>query len=795
MPSVLRALRALGLGALLLVAACDSPKEKEAKYVAHGKELFDGGDYVKASLEFKNALQINPAGLEAQYFLGLIAERQHDPNTAMTAFQRVADADPKNFEAHLKAGQYALLAGDADTAKHYGDDLVTIDPKRPDGHTMRAAALMMKGDLQQAEKELNTALTLDPNNVDALVVLAGRKARDNDFDAAAALVERGLKVTPDNKDLLITKLKLMSDQHRMADVQEILEKLHGIDPANPTYVIDLANVLRAVGKTADAEALYRNALSANQDSDALVSAFASFLVTTKNLDGAIADIEALVKKEQRTSKYVLLLEQLYLRAGKLDTANALMQDLEQKGQTLSDRLQAKVELARVADLKGDRKAALDLLSGVIDQDKANESALLVRGAIMLNDRKYDNAIADARSVLSQDLNSVPGLTLLAKAYSATGQSDLAIDTLRSLVRLSPTDVDARLQLASLLAPKSPDDALQHLDAAIALRPDAIGLKIQKAEFLLRTGDAGKAEVIGQDLVKVSETSSAGHRIIGEAALARSDFKTAIAEFNTAGTQGDQFAEVGPLLVSAYVGAGQEAEANSLLKQRIEQNPSDAEAMALLARLQVRNGKIGDAEVTLKQAIAVPTAPSGAYTDLARLYLGRRQFDDAVKISGAAAAKFPQDHAVVLFSAIALDAAGQFDAAKTQYDTILAKWPDDGVAANNLASLIADQWPKDSGLLDQARRLAEPFRTSNDPNVVDTLGWVLYRQGNFDDSSILLERAASLAPQNQQIQYHYAAVLKAKGLTAKAKATFTQALSGNPDYRGIDEAKRAYGELK
>ena len=60
MRSLVRCAGALGFATLLLLGACDDPKDLQAKYVAHGKSLYETGDYVKAALEFKNALQINP---------------------------------------------------------------------------------------------------------------------------------------------------------------------------------------------------------------------------------------------------------------------------------------------------------------------------------------------------------------------------------------------------------------------------------------------------------------------------------------------------------------------------------------------------------------------------------------------------------------------------------------------------------------------------------------------------------------------------------------------------------------
>jgi tetratricopeptide (TPR) repeat protein len=773
----------------VLVAGCDSPKEREAKYVEHGKELYDSGDIVKAALEFKNALQINPAGTEAQYYLGLIAEKQNDLAGAAAAFQRVADSDSKNFEAHVKAGQYALLGGDSGAAKRYADDLIAIAPGKPDGHTLKAAALMMEGKLPEAEKEANAALAVAPNNADAMVVLASQKIRSSDAAGAMQLIDRGLSDDPDNKDLLLFKLRVLYDQHRTNDVIAVLRRLHELDPANGSYAVDLANQLAASGDGAGAESTFKQALEANQDSDAVLAAYAHYLLSQRSRDQAIQEIKSLADRAKNRTKYLLLLEQLYIAASRLDDAAALMTDLQQNATVANDRLKAQVELARIAFLRGQKPEALDQVDAVLKEDAQNESALLLRGAMMLDTAKFDDAIADARSVLRNDINSIPGLTILAKAYQATGEQQLAIDTLRNLVRLAPNNLDARLQLASLLAAKSPDDAIQNLDAAIALRPDAVELQVQKAEYLIQTGSPDKAELIAQELAKNPKTAGVAHRILGEAALARSDYAGAISELDQAQTLGQPFSRIGPALVSAYVRSGKAADADKLLNARISAGSQDVDAMVLLAELHAQKGELGDAEDILNKAMAQHPDNSKPYLDLARVLTRENKLNDAAKILAGAAAKFPQDRDVARYAAITYDTIGNFASAKAGYEAILAKWPDDMVAANNLAALIADQFSSDPAQLGRARQLAEKFRNSDQPELLDTLGWVLVRQGNFDDATILLEKAASLAPSNQQIQFHYAVALKSKGLTAKAKEAFDKALAGSPTYRGVEEARK------
>jgi tetratricopeptide (TPR) repeat protein len=795
MRTLFRRAGVIAIAALLWFGGCDSPKDLEAKYIANGKALYESGDLAKAAVEFKNALQIQPASLESQYYLGLIAEKQNNFDAASAAFQKVADADPKNFEANRKAGQYSLMSGNADGTKRYARALITLAPDKADGHTLMAAAFLLQSKLADAEKEARAALKIAPNNVDALVVLAGRQARDSKYEDALATIEQGLATQPKSIDLLLVKLKIMFDQKRTKDVVAVLRQMHEISPENPTYIIDLANQLSLTGELSEAEAIFRQALEGGHDTDALISAYAMFLVQKRSLDEAIKQIKGLAEKTKLAPKYVLLLEQLYIQAQKFDEATTLMHDLKENGANANDRLRAQVELARLAALQGKADAGLEQVEAILAKDPENEPALLLRGGLLLNAGKHDAAIADAKSVLHKDLNSVPALQLLSRAYEATGDTVLAIDALRNIVRLSPNDVETRLRLASLLAAKAPDDAMQNLDVAIALRPDAAELKVQKAEFLIRTGAPDKAETIARALLETPAIAAVAHRVIAESALARNDYETAIAELKLAEEGGQPFDRTGPLLVAAYMRSNKADLAEKLLTERIAKDAGDAKSMILLAGVRAQAGKLDESEKLLRQAIAAKPEATEPYVNLVQLLARQRKDAEVVKVTELATQKFPNDRGMLLVAAVAYDTSGDFDAAKASYEKILAKWPDDTVAANNLAALIADVWPNDGPLLDRARQLAERFRSSDNAVLLDTLGWVLARQGNYDDAAILLARATSLMPENQQMQFHYGMALKGKGLKTKAQAAFSQALAGTPDYRGQVEASQASSTLK
>jgi len=71
-----------------ILAACSGPEEKKVAFYNKGKALYEKGDYVKAALEFKNAIQIDLKYADAYYMLGMVALMRHDYRGASGASQK-----------------------------------------------------------------------------------------------------------------------------------------------------------------------------------------------------------------------------------------------------------------------------------------------------------------------------------------------------------------------------------------------------------------------------------------------------------------------------------------------------------------------------------------------------------------------------------------------------------------------------------------------------------------------------------------------------------------------------------
>ncbi|MCD6255548.1 MAG: tetratricopeptide repeat protein, partial [Deltaproteobacteria bacterium] len=80
-------------------------RERRDKFFRRGKILFEKGQYVKARLEFKNAIQIDPKFAKGYYMVGLCAYQLKNWSEAFANFRRAIELDPHLYDAQIKIGQ------------------------------------------------------------------------------------------------------------------------------------------------------------------------------------------------------------------------------------------------------------------------------------------------------------------------------------------------------------------------------------------------------------------------------------------------------------------------------------------------------------------------------------------------------------------------------------------------------------------------------------------------------------------------------------------------------------------
>lgn len=85
--------------------------------------------------------------------------------------------------------------------------------------------------------------------------------------------------------------------------------------------------------------------------------------------------------------------------------------------------------------------------------------------------------------------------------------------------------------------------------------------------------------------------------------------------------------------------------------------------------------------------------------------------------------------------------------------------------------------------------------SDNPAVVDTLGWLLVESGDPGRGLSLLQQAIAKAPHVSEIRYHLAVGLHKMGRNSEAKSELKRALDAGSEFTEVGEARALLGKLE
>lgn len=122
----------------------------------------------------------------------------------------------------------------------------------------------------------------------------------------------------------------------------------------------------------------------------------------------------------------------------------------------------------------------------------------------------------------------------------------------------------------------------------------------------------------------------------------------------------------------------------------------------------------------------------------------------------------------------LDTAGRRDDGLAVANKLLEKNPHDPVALNLVGYVWADQGIN----LDKAHKMIKEALKArpNDPYIMDSMGWVLYKQGKLKEALTYLKKALKKLDTDATIYEHMGDVLKSMGKKKKALEYYTKSSS-------------------
>ena len=721
---------------------------------------------------------------------------------------------PENSELVLQLARFYALRGQVDKAEGLLTQHAASKPKEIAPLVQLAAFYQRIGKPDKALQTSRKALEVDPNSEPALTQQAEFLMESTDKDPAAAeraraTLKQVLERNPQSIYGLFTDAKFLLLEGKDQDAAERLRRVIDEQPSSNAHFL-LATAYGRLGQVDQARSELIQALQLDPTNvRARVDLVTQYLRTEK-FELALQEAENGLAQQPGNAPFLLLASEALLRLDrkgeareklteiKTETLDAtplrvraanlyrMLGDAQKAGSLIKEAVRAAprdiVALRSYVAIEGqeDPVQALEPLNAAIKADPDNAELYALRGDLRMRMRVNGQmafpaeAERDLKSAIEKDPKT-PGPHLrLGQLYREQGKGREALESYERALGLAQGSdaVAIRIELAGFQESQGrPDQARALYEAALKVQDEPIA-KNNLAWILANTDgvsadDLDRAMQLAQDakearpeLYAFADTLGFVMLKKGRPSAAISLFKEAISGYEA----GLERARTRDHLAQAYEKEGNRNAAIEQLRLASQESPAMA---AKLGQFYERIGEPEKALVSYREAIErSPTQAVEAYVALADLY--RR--------------------------------TGRERQAVETYEALLAKRGDVLAAKNNLAFVLADAKSPTRKDLDRALSLASDVRKrlSENPEVADTLGWVLFKRKEHAEAAKVLEEAVSGQPAGagrSAALYHLAATHDALGDKARAVKELEQALGEAKDFPGRPDAEALLQRLK
>ena len=774
--------RIILLFAVLLIAGCSSPEEKAQRYYERGMQLLSKQDYVKAGIEFKNAVQNKKDLIGA--WRGLLEVESHNQNVqgVVAILRTIVELDPKDVDLKLKLGHYLLVGGDVDQALDLANAAIALDGRNPNPLALKAAALLKLKDATGAKREAEAALAIDPANAEAAIVLAVERMIRGDTDGALTILDRpGITYkSEDEFAIQLVKLQIFEKSGDLKQQEALLRKLVDLYPFEPALQRSLINLYVKEKRYDDGEKELR-AFAAAHSADASAGLnVVRFLHQFKGPAAARQELMARIKAGGQVFQYQLALADMDLAEGKIADSIQLLESLVSNAGAPEDILAAQVKLAQIQFQQKKFDRAEELVSSILRKDSRNIDGLKLRASIRLQRGQLDVAIEDLRQALDDQPRASDLMVLLANAYERSGSMELAEKQYADAAKTSGFDAGVSLNYVAFLQRRGNVERAEDILTQLTQRwPNNVQVLSALADVRLARQNWIGAQQVAEKIRQMGDRQALSDQILAAALNGQGKYGDSIKILESAQAAAPAAAQPMAALVSTLVRAKKLDEAESFLQTALKTNPANAEAHVLLGSVQLVKNAPDQAVQSFRTAIERQPKDMVGYSALANFYLANKKFDEAEKVIRAGLQQQPDSAVMHMAYAGVLEQKGDYEAAIAEYEILLKQDPGSLIVANNLASLLSDR-RTDKASLERAYSLGAVLRKSQVPNFKDTLGWIDYLRGDYKSATALLEEAATALPNRAIVLYHLGMSYIATGQVAKASEQFKKALALAPD---------------
>ena len=448
---------------------------------------------------------------------------------------------------------------------------------------------------------------------------------------------------------------------------------------------------------------------------------------------------------------------LYLRTGDLDAAETHFTNvMNAASSSPSQGFNIVVStLARIEDVD----SSLSLMERLVNKRFDNPYGHLSYANLAMQAQKFKLAVDQSELAIGFKPDLTEARIVRSRALAALGDEDAAFIEMKTLVAEMPEDFELRLSYARMLLQANRfEEASVELETLLEQQSDDPDLRYTLGLTYVQTEEYVEAKQNFQYLVDNNHRLDEAYYYLARIAEAQGDIDEAIEKYKQVAF-GVVYYDSAVRLADLYI----EKEGVTYARDFLGEVRSDADNSEDIIRLYLAEGQ---------------------------LLHGQDLYEDAYDTYSEGLREFPRHPDLLYARALTAESFNRIDLLETDLQDILQLDPDNANALNALGYTLADHGLR----IDEAKKYIERAYElqPNDPAIIDSMGWVHFRLGNYAEAENFLRQALDLLD-DAEIIGHLGEILWAQGNHDEARILLREALERFPEDVYVQDLIKQYSE--
>jgi len=791
--------RLFKLSAVLVAAfvlCCGGPEEKKMVFFTKGKSLYAKGEYVKARLEFKNAIQIDPKFADGHFMLGMVEVKTGNPKKAFGMFKKAVDLDPGHVKANIELGKLYLVQKVFNKAMERATFVLEKAPGNIDGLMLKASVLYAQKKYDSCETILKEMLDGDPANGPAFLLYGGLKMAQGKKKEAEEIFTKGIKAIPENLPLRFAMAEFYTKEKRNNDAEAVYRELVTLKPKNMGYRIILTQFYSKIGEHDKAESTLKEIIKAEPLNPNYRILMARFLMSQKRAGEAETVLKEAVMQEKEGTAALFSLGDFYIQWRKPELALATYQKIVDKDIKAPDALRAKNQMAKIHFSLKNYTQAEELLNSILKDNPGDLQAHSLMGELAMVRGDGPRAVSEFRTLIGANPDFALGYLKLAQAHLLTNDTNLAKDNLQKCLNLKPDFIQARRSLAKIYEREgSYIQAESELMGILEKHPKNIATLADLGDLAARKGEIVEAEDYYTKIITHYPKNPLGHYKLGILKARQKKYGQALTAFEKARSIAPDRRDLFTAQIQTLIRMDKVDTAVALCEKQLSESPNDVFVHNILGEIYLKNKAYAKALKAFNKAIDLAPNSFIPYRNLAGTYMVQGKTEEAIKQLEERLRENPENVRPAFLIGVLSENNNDTHTAISHYRMVIEKEPNFIPAVNNLAFLIADKGGSKKELKEALQlALKAVHHSPNDLNVNDTLGWVYFRMGEYEKANGPFQKLLDEEADNPVFNYHLGMLFYKQGRGAEARELLKKALAKPSRYVDMEKIREVLKEL-